>query len=155
MRRAPRRAPMRIKRIDHVGIAIADVAAAKKLYEDVLGLTLTREEVVQEQGVRTFFYPIAGVKLELLESITPDGPIARFLEKRGAGIQHLAVEVEDVEEAIAELKAKGVRMLDETPRKGVEDTRIAFVHPKDTHGVLLELVELPRHADGQAGAGRT
>lgn len=135
---------MDIKRIDHIGIAIADVDAAKRLYEDVLGLTLTRTEEVAEQGVRTFFYPIAGVKLELLESITPDGPIARFLEKRGAGIQHLAVEVGDIEAAIAEMKAKGIRMLDETPRKGVEDTRIAFVHPKDTHGVLLELVQLPK-----------
>jgi methylmalonyl-CoA/ethylmalonyl-CoA epimerase len=135
---------MQVKRIDHVGIAIADVAAAKRVYEDLLGLKLTREEVVQDQGVRTYFYPIAGVKLELLESITPDGPIARYLEKRGAGMQHLAVEVEDIEAAIAELKAKGVRMLDETPRKGVEDSRIAFVHPKDTHGVLLELVQLPR-----------
>lgn len=139
---------MNVKRIDHVGIAIADVAAARKVYEDLLGLTLTREEVVHDQGVRTYFYPVAGVKLELLESITPDGPIARYLEKRGAGMQHLAVEVDDIEAAIAELKAKGVRMLDETPRKGVEDSRIAFVHPKDTHGVLLELVQL-EHATGQ------
>jgi len=133
-----------VKRIDHVGIAVADIGAAKRLYEDVLGLTLTREEVVTDQGVRTYFYPVAGVKLELLESMTPDGPIARHLEKRGPGLQHLAVEVEDIEAAIAELQAKGIRMLDETPRKGVENTRIAFVHPKDTHGVLLELVELPR-----------
>ncbi len=133
-----------MKRIDHVGIAVSDLTAAKRLYEDLLGLKLTREEVVADQGVRTFFYPIAGVKLELLESTTPDGPIARHLEKRGPGMQHLAVEVEDIEAAIAELKGKGVRMLDETPRKGVEDTRIAFVHPKDTHGVLLELVELPK-----------
>lgn len=136
---------MHVKRIDHVGIAVSDVAAAKRLYEDVLGLTLTREEVVTEQGVRTFFYPVAGVKLEVLESITPDGPIARYLEKRGPGMQHLAVEVDDIVAAIAELKEKGIRMLDETPRKGVEDTRIAFVHPKDTHGVLLELVELPKN----------
>lgn len=135
---------MNVKRIDHLGIAIADVAAAKRLYEDVLGLELTHEEVVTDQGVRTYFYPIAGVKLELLESVTPDGPIARYLEKRGAGIQHLAVEVDDIEAAIAEMKAKGLRMLDETPRKGVENSRIAFVHPKDTHGVLLELVELPK-----------
>ena len=135
---------MRVKRVDHIGIAVADIAAAKRLYEDLLGLTLTREEVVTEQGVRTFFYPVAGVKLELLESITPDGPIARHLAHRGPGLQHLAVEVDDIEGAIAELKAKGVRMLDETPRKGVEDTRIAFVHPKDSHGVLLELVELPK-----------
>lgn len=143
MRFAARGARVNVKRIDHVGIAIADVAAAKRLYEDVLGLKLTREEVVTDQGVRTYFYPVAGVKLELLESIAPDGPIARHIEKRGAGLQHLAVEVDDIEEAIRELKAKGLRMLDEVPRKGVEDTRIAFVHPKDTHGVLLELVELP------------
>lgn len=135
---------MNVKRIDHVGIAIADVAAAKRVYEDILGLKLTREEVVEDQGVRTLFYPIAGVKLELLESTTPDGPIAKFLEKRGAGLQHVAVEVDDIESAIAELKAKGVRMIDETPRRGVENTRIAFIHPKDTHGVLLELVELPK-----------
>lgn len=134
---------MNVKRIDHVGIAIADVGAAKRVYEDLLGLKLTHEEVVTDQGVRTYFYPVAGVKLELLESLTPEGPIARYLEKRGAGMQHLAVEVDDIEAAIAELKAKGVRMLDETPRRGVENTRIAFVHPKDTHGVLLELVELP------------
>jgi methylmalonyl-CoA epimerase len=135
---------MQVKRIDHVGIAIADVAAAKHFYEDLIGLTLTREEVVSDQGVRTFFYPIAGVKLELLESITPDGPIARYLEKRGPGMQHLALEVDDITAAIIELKAKGVRMLDDVPRKGVENTRIAFVHPKDSHGVLLELVELPK-----------
>ena len=135
---------MNVKRIDHVGIAVSDLAAAKRLYEDLLGLKLTREEVVESQGVRTHFYPIAGVKLELLESVTPDGPIARHLEKRGPGMQHLAVEVDDIVAAIAELKAKGVRMLDETPREGVENSRIAFVHPKDTHGVLLELVELPK-----------
>jgi len=136
-----------VKRIDHVGIAVSDLEAAKRLYEDLLGLKLTRQEVVTDQGVRTHFYPIAGVKLELLESMTPDGPIARHLEKRGPGLQHLAVEVDDIEAAIAELKAKGVRMLDEVPRKGVENTRIAFVHPKDSHGVLLELVELPRAQD--------
>lgn len=133
---------MRVKRIDHLGIAVADIAAAKRFYEEILGLRLTREEVVEDQGVRTHFYPLAGVKLELLESITADGPIAKHLDKRGPGLQHVAVEVEDIVEAIAELKAKGVRMLDDVPRKGVEDSRIAFVHPKDTHGVLLELVEL-------------
>jgi len=135
---------MRVKRIDHLGIAVADLAAAKRLYEDLLGLKLTHEEVVQDQGVKTLFYPIAGVKLELLESITPDGPIAKYLANRGPGIQHLAVEVEDIDAAIAELRGKGVRMIDEKPRRGVENTRIAFVHPKDTHGVLLELVELPK-----------
>jgi len=135
---------VQIKRIDHLGIAVADITEARKVYEDLLGLKLTREEVVTEQGVRTYFYPLAGVKLELLESISPDGPIARHIEKRGAGLQHLAVEVDDIQVAIAELKRKGVRMLDEKPRKGVEGSSIAFVHPKDTHGVLLELVELKK-----------
>lgn len=144
MRPRPRRACVRVKRIDHLGIAVADLAAAKRLYGDLLGLDLTREEVVADQGVKTYFYPLAGVKLELLESITPDGPIARHLEKRGPGLHHLAVEVEDIDAAIAELKSKGVRLIDETPRRGVEDTRIAFLHPKDTHGVLLELVEMPK-----------
>lgn len=142
---------MHVKRIDHVGIAVADLAAAKRLYEDLLGLTLTREEVVSDQGVRTWFYPVAGVKLELLESIDPAGPIARHLEKRGPGLQHLAVEVEDIEAAIAELQAKGVRMLDTTPRAGVEGSRIAFVHPKDSHGVLLELVQLEPSTRSERG----
>jgi methylmalonyl-CoA epimerase len=133
-----------VKRIDHVGIAVADLAAAKRLYEDLLGLKLTREEVVSDQGVRTYFYPVAGVKLELLESMDAAGPIARHLEKRGPGLQHLAVEVDDIEAAIAELRGKGVRMLDETPRAGVEGSKIAFLHPKDSQGVLLELVELPK-----------
>lgn len=135
---------MKVLRVDHLGIAIRDLASAKRVYEDVLGLKLTHEEVVAEQGVKTYFYPLAGVKLELLESIDPNGPIAKFLDKRGAGLQHLAVEVEDLDAALAELKAKGVPLIDESPRRGVENSRIAFVHPKATEGVLLELVELPR-----------
>ncbi|HVL48641.1 MAG TPA: methylmalonyl-CoA epimerase [Candidatus Thermoplasmatota archaeon] len=134
---------MRVLRVDHLGIAVADIAKAKRVYEDILGLKLTHEEVVADQGVKTYFYPIAGLKLELLESIDPEGAIARFIEKRGQGLQHVAVEVEDIEEALAELAAKGVPLIDKVPRKGVENSRIAFVHPKATEGVLLELVELP------------
>lgn len=135
---------MRIRRIDHLGIAVADFEKARRLWEDVLGLELTHEEVVQEQGVKTFFYPLAGVKFELLESLDPDGPIARHVAKRGEGVQHVALEVEDLDEAIEHMRAKGVRMIDEKPRGGVENTRIAFCHPKDTGGMLLELVEFPK-----------
>lgn len=135
---------MKIKRVDHVGIAVTSFEGVRRFWEDILGIPLTRNEEVAEQKVMTYFYPVDDLKFELLESTSPDGPIARFLEKRGPGMQHVALEVEDIEEALAELKAKGVRLIDETPRKGVEDTRIAFLHPKDTHGVLVELVELPK-----------
>jgi len=135
---------MKIKRVDHVGIAVTSFEDVRRFWEDILGIPLTRNEEVAEQKVMTYFYPVDDLKFELLESTSPDGPIARFLEKRGPGMQHVALEVEDIEEALAELKAKGVRLIDETPRKGVEDTRIAFLHPKDTHGVLVELVELPK-----------
>lgn len=136
---------MRPKRVDHVGIAVRDLDEAKAFLQETLGLDLTHEEVVEDQGVTTYLYPVAGVKLELLESLDPEGPIARFLDDRGPGMHHLAVEVDDVERAIAHMRERGVRMIDETPRPGVEGTRIAFCHPKDTHGILLELVEFPGH----------
>ncbi len=140
---------MKVLRVDHLGIAVRDVAAAKRVYEDVLGLDLAREEVVADQGVRTYFYPLAGIKFEILESIDPDGPIARFLEKRGAGVQHVAVEVDDIDAALRELEAKGVALVDRTPRRGVEGTRIAFIHPRATEGVLVELVEFPPERRGK------
>lgn len=135
---------MKIKRVDHVGIAVTSLEEVRRFWEDVLGIPQTYQEEVADQKVRTYFYPVDDLKFELLESTSPDGPIAKFLEKRGPGMQHVALEVEDIDEALAELKGKGVRLIDETPRKGVEGTRIAFLHPKDTHGVLVELVELPK-----------
>lgn len=135
---------MKIKRVDHVGIAVTSLEDVRRFWEDVLGIPQTYQEEVEDQRVRTYFYPVDDLKFELLESTSPDGPIAKFLEKRGPGMQHVALEVEDIDAALAELKGKGVRLIDETPRRGVENSRIAFLHPKDTHGVLVELVELPK-----------
>lgn len=137
---------MRIRKVDHLGIAIRDLDEAEAFFGGVLGLDLTHRETVEDQGVTTHFYPLPGVKLELLESIDPDGPIARYLERHGPGIHHLALEVPDIHEAITHMQEQGIRMVDEEPRDGVEGSRIAFCHPKDTQGVLLELVELPRDA---------
>jgi methylmalonyl-CoA/ethylmalonyl-CoA epimerase len=132
---------MKVTKIDHLGIAVKDIAKAKTLFRDVLGLNLVGSETVEEQKVITEIFSIGEVGVELLESISPDGPIARFIEKRGEGFQHLAVEVDDLENAIEELKAKGIRLIDEQPREGVSGTRIAFLHPESTFGLLIELIE--------------
>ena len=134
---------MNCTRVDHVGIAVKDLAASVKWYEETLGLHSKGTEVVQEQQVTVAFLPCGDSELELLESTAPDGPIAKFLEKNGghAGIQHVAIRVPDIRAAIAEMKEKGVRLIDQTPRYGAGGARIAFLHPKATHGVLLELCE--------------
>lgn len=132
---------MNCTRVDHVGIAVKDLAASVKWYEETLGLHSKGTEVVQEQQVTVAFLPCGDSELELLESTSPDGPIARFIEKNGEGIQHIAIRVDDIDAALAELKEKGVRLIDQTPRYGAGGARIAFLHPKATHGVLLELCE--------------
>ena len=134
---------MNLTRVDHVGIAVENLDEALKFYEGVLGLKSTGKEVVEEQKVTVAFLPCGDSELELLESTTPDGPIARFIEKNGGrgGIQHVAVRVDNIEAAIKEVMDAGVKMLDETPRYGAGGARIAFVHPKATGGVLLELTE--------------
>lgn len=134
---------MEIRKIEHLGIAVKDVKEASRFFRDVLGLPLSKEETVEDQEVRIAFHPVAGVKLELLESTSPDGPIARHIEKRGTGIQHVAFQVADIEAAIRELRSKGVRLLDDTWSYGAEGAKIVFVHPKDSAGVLVELVEMP------------
>lgn len=131
---------MKPLRIDHIGIAVKDLEAASKFYE-TLGLVSTGIEVVEEQKVKVAFFPCGDSEFELLESTAEDGPIAKFIEKKGEGIQHVAVRVPNIEEAIAEMKEKGVRMIDETPRYGAGGARIAFCHPKSTGGILLELSE--------------
>lgn len=130
-----------IKKIDHIGIAVRDLAEARKFYEEVLGLKATGTEVVEEQKVRVAFLPTGDSEVELLESTSPDGPVARFIEKNGEGIQHIAFRVDNLEKMLAELKEKGVRLLDEKPRYGAGGARIAFLHPKSTFGVLVELCE--------------
>lgn len=129
------------KKIDHLGIAVEDLQAAVRLFQDVLGLEFAGEETVAEQRVKTTFFPIGESSLELLEPTDPDSPIAKFLAKRGPGIHHIALGVEDVAQAIEELKAKGVRLIDETPRLGAHGAKIAFVHPKSTPGLLIELCQ--------------
>jgi methylmalonyl-CoA epimerase len=127
--------------VDHVGVAVKNLDEAIALYRDVLGFRLEGVHVLAERKVRVAFFSAGGeTHIELLEPIGSDSPVAKFLESRGEGIQHIAVRVDDIEKALAELKSKGVMLVDETPRLGAEGTRIAFVHPKSTRGVLLELV---------------
>lgn len=127
-------------RIDHIGIAVNSIEEAIKLYTDVLGLEVSGMETVEEQKVRIAIIPVGESKIELLESTSPEGTIAKFIEKRGEGIHHLALGVSNIEDALETLKAKGIPLIDEKPRKGIENTRIAFLHPKGTK-ILLELVE--------------
>jgi methylmalonyl-CoA/ethylmalonyl-CoA epimerase len=136
-----RRSQMKILKIDHLGIAVKSIDQSKSFWTDILGLSLEGTETVEEQKVTTAFLPVGDSEVELLESTSPDGPIARHLEKKGEGIQHVAFRVENIEAALAELKAKGVRLIDETPRKGAGGAKIAFLHPKATNGILVELSE--------------
>ena len=132
---------MKVLKIDHLGIAVHSIEEAKKLFQDTLGLKFEGSETVAEQKVTTAFFPVGDSEVELLESTAPDGPIAKYLEKRGEGIQHIAFRVENIEEALVELKEKGIRLIDEKPRMGAGGAKIAFLHPKSTHGVLIEISE--------------
>lgn len=132
---------MKIVKIDHLGIAVKNIEEGKKFWTDILGLAFEGSETVEAQKVTTAFFPVGESEVELLESTAPDGPVAKYIEKKGEGIQHVAFRVEDIETALKELKEKGVRLIDETPRKGAGGARIAFLHPKSTNGVLVELCE--------------
>jgi methylmalonyl-CoA epimerase len=132
---------MKIKRIAHLGIAVKDLDPTKKLYQENLGLKLKGEEVVETQKVRVSFLQVGESNLELLLPTAADSPVAKFLENKGEGFHHLALEVEDIEAAVAELKAAGVRLIDETPREGAHGSRVAFLHPKATFGLLVELCQ--------------
>ena len=130
-----------IKKINHIGIAVNSLDQALKLYTGVLGLDVRGTEIVEEQRTRTAILPVGESRIELLESTDPEGPIAKYLEKFGEGMHHLALEVADIEEALRQVSQSGIPLIDEKPRKGVEDTSIAFLHPKGTGRVLLELVQ--------------
>jgi methylmalonyl-CoA/ethylmalonyl-CoA epimerase len=132
---------MKILKIDHLGIAVNSIDEGKNFWSEVLGLAFEGTETVAEQKVTTAFFPVGESEVELLESTAPDGPIAKYMEKKGAGIQHIAFRVADIEAALAELKQKGVRLIDEKPRMGAGGAKIAFLHPKATGGVLVELCE--------------
>jgi methylmalonyl-CoA/ethylmalonyl-CoA epimerase len=130
-----------ITKIDHIGIAVANLDETVKFYTDMLGMKIEKTETHAEQKVKVAFLPVGDTELELLESTDPEGPIARFIKSKGEGIQHIAFQTENIEKAIAELKSKGMRMIDDKPRSGAGGTKIAFLHPKFTYGVLVEVVE--------------
>lgn len=132
---------MKTMKIDHIGIAVKDLDETLKFYEEVLGMTCTGKEEVADQKVRVAFLPVGDSEVELLESTDAEGPIAKYIEKKGEGIQHIAFRVDNIEEAIANMKQKGIRMIDEQPRYGAGGAKIAFCHPKSTGGVLVELSE--------------
>lgn len=132
---------MKVLKVDHVGVAVEKLDDALAFYEGVLGMKLAGTETVEEQKVRTAFIPLGDTEIELLESTDPEGPIGKFIAAKGAGMQHIAYRVADIDAALAELKGKGVRLIDEKPRYGAGGARIAFLHPKATGGVLVELCE--------------
>lgn len=132
---------MKALKVDHIGVAVENLDAALAVYSGILGLELKGTEVVEEQKVKTAFLPIGGSEIELLESTDPEGPIGKFIAAKGQGMQHIAFRVENIDAALAELKAKGVRLIDEKARYGAGGARIAFIHPKATNGVLVELCE--------------
>ena len=130
-----------ITRINHIGIAVNSIDDAVKLYTDVLGLKVGNIEVVEDQKVRTTIIPVGESKIELIESTDPEGPIAKYIERSGEGLHHIAFEVSNVQDALEIVANKGITLIDEKPRRGVENTKIAFLHPKGTGRVLMELVE--------------
>jgi len=132
---------MNLKNIDHIGIAVTSIQESLSFWETSLGIEPHSIQEVPEQKLRTAFLPVGGTEIELLESTSADSSVAKFIEKHGEGLHHIAIRVDDIEAALAELKAKGIQLIDETPRNGAGGARIAFVHPKATHGVLLELCE--------------
>lgn len=128
-------------KIDHIGIATRQLREATALWQDALGLKIDFTEDVDEQGVRIAMLPIGETHIELLEPLTPESPVGRFLDKRGPGIHHIAIRVDDIRAALGRLKEKGARLIDETPRVGAGGCLVAFIHPSSTNGVLLELVQ--------------
>lgn len=132
-----------IRKIDHIGIAAEDSDALRPIYEALLGLRLDSKDRVASQKVDVSFYPCANVRFELLQPSSPESTVARFLASRGPGLHHVAFEVDDIEKELARAKALGMRLIDETPRPGAHNTRVAFLHPKSTGGVLFEYVQHP------------
>ncbi len=138
------RAAMAILGVDQVSVAVHSLDDASRVYEQILGLRAEHDETVEEQGVKTRFFPVGDTMsvVEALEPLGPDTPVGKFMTKRGPGVHHIAFRVDDLDAELARLKGLGVRLIDETPRLGAEGKRIAFLHPKETGGVLIELCEL-------------
>lgn len=129
--------------IDHLGVAVSDLQRAEQTYSDELGFTITGGEELPERGLAVKFVDLGGSRIELIAPLREDSEISGFLAKRGEGLHHVCVRVADLEAALADMKARGARLIDETPKPGADGTRVAFIHPKGTHGVLIELVEKP------------
>jgi methylmalonyl-CoA/ethylmalonyl-CoA epimerase len=138
---------MEISHIEHIGIAVKNLEEAIKLYENIFGLKCYSIEEVKDQKVKTAFFMVGQTKIELLESTDPEGPIGKFIDKKGEGIHHIAYAVNNLQESLNELETKGVQLIDKNPRRGAEGLNIAFLHPKATIGVLTELCE---HPEGKA-----
>jgi methylmalonyl-CoA/ethylmalonyl-CoA epimerase len=134
-----------LKKISHIGIAVTSIEEATPFYRDVLGMEFEGSEVVAEQKVKVAFFVVGESRIELLEPTADDSPVAKFLEKNGPGIHHVAYEVADLELRLAQLKVEGVRLIDESPRTGAHNARIAFMHPKVSGGVLTELCQSVKH----------
>ena len=132
---------MNISHIEHIGIAVKNIEESIKFYENVLGLKCYGIEEIKDQKVKTAFFKLGETKIELLETTEPDGPIGKFIEKKGEGIHHIALEVDNIEQSLREAELKGIRLIDNKPRPGAENFDIAFLHPKSTGGILIELCE--------------
>lgn len=133
------------KKISHIGIAVKNIEEATPFYRDVLGMEFEGTEVVAEQKVKVAFFVVGESRIELLEPTAEDSPVAKFLEKNGPGVHHIAYEVDDLQQRLDQLKTAGVRLIDESPRMGAHNTKIAFMHPKASGGVLTELCEPGGH----------
>ena len=130
---------MELTSIEHIGIAVRNLEESIKFYEDILGLKCYAIEEVEDQKVKTAFFNAGQTKIELLETTDPDGPIAKFIEKRGEGIHHIAFKTDNIKSSLKELKEKNIILIDDQPRKGAENLDIAFIHPKSANGVLIEI----------------
>ncbi|MDP6569828.1 MAG: methylmalonyl-CoA epimerase [Candidatus Marinimicrobia bacterium] len=133
--------PFKILGIEHIGIAVTDLTTVNEIFGNVLGLNLSKRESVEDQGVITDIYPTQSAKLEFVKAITEDSPIAKFINKKGEGMHHIALQVDHLQKALDYLSTKGVQLIDTQPRIGAEGFKIAFIHPKSTAGILVELCE--------------
>ena len=132
---------MKISHIEHIGIAVKNLEDSISLYENTFGLKCYKVEEVREQKVRTAFFKVGETKIELLESTDPNGPIGKFIEKKGEGLHHIAFAASDLQKSLNELKDNGIKLIDETPKPGADELNISFIHPKSMNGVLFELCE--------------
>lgn len=140
---------MNVKHIEHIGIAVKNLEESIRFYEDILGLECYGIEEVKDQKVRTAFFKVGDAKIELLESTDEEGPIGKFVEKKGQGLHHIAFAVDDAEKSLKEAEEKGIRLIDKDSRKGAEGLNIGFLHPKSTNGVLTELCDNKNNQDNQ------